>query len=47
MSKTIRSHIKGVLGYWKLDGATNVSMEGFNGNPVNQHQKAALDRSHE
>ena len=26
-----RSHIKGILGYWKLDGATNASMEGFNG----------------
>ena len=31
MAKTIRSHIKGILGYWKLDGATNASMEGFNG----------------
>ena len=31
MAKTFRSHIKGILGYWKLDGATNASMEGFNG----------------
>jgi len=31
MAKSIRSHIKGILGYWKLDGATNASMEGFNG----------------
>ena len=31
MANTIRSHIKGILGYWKLDGATNASMEGFNG----------------
>ena len=31
MAKTIRSHIKGILGYWKLNGATNASMEGFNG----------------
>lgn len=31
MAKTVRSHIKGILGYWKLDGATNASMEGFNG----------------
>ena len=31
MAKTIRSHIMGILGYWKLDGATNASMEGFNG----------------
>ena len=31
MAKTIRSYIEGVLGYWKLDGATNASMEGFNG----------------
>ena len=23
--------VKGILGYWKLDGATNASMEGFNG----------------
>ena len=30
MAKTIRSHIKGILGYWKLGGATNASMEGFN-----------------
>lgn len=30
MAKTIRRHIKGILGYWKLDGATNASMEGFN-----------------
>ena len=29
MAKTIRSHIKGILGYWKLGGATN-AMEGFN-----------------
>ena len=27
MAKTIRSHIKGILGYWKLGGATNASME--------------------
>ena len=31
MANTIRSHIKGIFGYWKLDGATNASMEGFNG----------------
>ena len=31
MTKTIRSYIKGILGYWKLDGTTNASMEGFNG----------------
>jgi transposase len=31
MANTIRNHIKGILGYWKLGGATNASMEGFNG----------------
>ena len=31
MVKTIRNHMKGILGYWKLGGATNASMEGFNG----------------
>ena len=31
MAKTIRSHIKGILSYWKLDRAINASMEGFNG----------------
>ena len=31
MAKTIRNHMKGILGYWKLGGATNASMEGFNG----------------
>ena len=30
MANTIRNHIKGILGYWKLGGATNASMEGFN-----------------
>jgi transposase len=31
MANTIRNHMKGILGYWKLGGATNASMEGFNG----------------
>ena len=31
MASTIRSHMKGILGYWKLGKATNASMEGFNG----------------
>ena len=31
MAKTIRNHMKGILGYWKLGGATNASMEGLNG----------------
>ena len=25
------NHVKGILGYWKLGGATIASMEGFNG----------------
>jgi transposase len=31
MAKTIRNHMKGILDYWKLGGATNASMEEFNG----------------
>jgi hypothetical protein len=31
MAKTIRNHMKGILGYWRLGGAANASMEGFNG----------------
>jgi hypothetical protein len=31
MAKAIRNHMKGILGYWRLGGAANASMEGFNG----------------
>ena len=30
MSRTIESHLEGILGYWRHDGASNASAEGFN-----------------
>ncbi|MDH5459327.1 MAG: ISL3 family transposase [Nitrospinota bacterium] len=30
MAKTIRSHLEGILAYWKFNQATNAAMEGFN-----------------
>ena len=29
-AKTIESHMQGVLGFWRHDGATNAKQEGFN-----------------
>ena len=30
MAKTIRNHMEGIIAFWKTDGVTNASMEGFN-----------------
>ena len=30
MAKTVRRHFSGILAFWRHDGATNASQEGFN-----------------
>ena len=30
MAKTIENHLEGIIAYWKTDGLSNASMEGFN-----------------
>ena len=30
MARTIRSHLSGILAYWKCDNLTSAGMEGFN-----------------